>query len=444
MRMMNSRPTKKPDAQRGPFKGLRSFIARIFASKAFLGVLSLMVAVLTWSVLVASDGTLTRQRTFSSVAVSVTGESSLKSRGYIVMDDITELVPSVKMTVEVSQQNYSRVSGTAYNPHFDLSQITGEGENELTIAYSSQLYGPVVSCEPSTVTVNVERYITRRVPVVLELVGEAPDGVYLDAYRTDPTMLSVSGPQSLVSSVARASAKLDLAALSADRMTDRMSLDIELQDASGAVIESDKLEVTNQTVITESIVAETELVPAKYVPLELDTLITGTPAEGYELGEVTAEQTELLVAAKQEILDAIVYLTTDQPLSIEGATGNVTGYVKLKRPSGIENTLPSEVAVTAVIQEQSIERTFRSVSVEIDGLSDELKATLSRGRMTVQLTGGYSFIKGLTTDDLRLYVDVSDLGEGTHVVPVQIRIDNAQEFACALSAPEISVTLKAK
>lgn len=444
MRMMNSRPTKKPDAQRGPFKGLRSFIARIFASKAFLGVLSLMVAVLTWSVLVASDGTLTRQRTFSSVAVSVTGESSLKSRGYIVMDDITELVPSVKMTVEVSQQNYSRVSGTAYNPHFDLSQITGEGENELTIAYSSQLYGPVVSCEPSTVTVNVERYITRRVPVVLELVGEAPDGVYLDAYRTDPTMLSVSGPQSLVSSVARASAKLDLAALSADRMTDRMSLDIELQDASGAVIESDKLEVTNQTVITESIVAETELVPAKYVPLELDTLITGTPAEGYELGEVTAEQTELLVAAKQEILDAIVYLTTDQPLSIEGATGNVTGYVKLKRPSGIENTLPSEVAVTAVIQEQSIERTFRSVSVEIDGLSDELKATLSRDRMTVQLTGGYSFIKGLTTDDLRLYVDVSDLGEGTHVVPVQIRIDNAQEFACALSAPEISVTLKAK
>lgn len=444
MRMMNSRPTKKPDAQRGPFKGLRSFIARIFASKAFLGVLSLMVAVLTWSVLVASDGTLTRQRTFSSVAVSVTGESSLKSRGYIVMDDITELVPSVKMTVEVSQQNYSRVSGTAYNPHFDLSQITGEGENELTIAYSSQLYGPVVSCEPSTVTVNVERYITRRVPVVLELVGEAPDGVYLDAYRTDPTMLSVSGPQSLVSSVARASAKLDLAALSADRMTDRMSLDIELQDASGAVIESDKLEVTNQTVITESIVAETELVPAKYVPLELDTLITGTPAEGYELGEVTAEQTELLVAAKQEILDAIVYLTTDQPLSIEGATGNVTGYVKLKRPSGIENTLPSEVAVTAVIQEQSIERTFRSVPVEIDGLSDELKATLSRDRMTVQLTGGYSFIKGLTTDDLRLYVDVSDLGEGTHVVPVQIRIDNAQEFACALSAPEISVTLKAK
>lgn len=444
MRMMNSRPTKKPDAQRGPFKGLRSFIARIFASKAFLGVLSLMVAVLTWSVLVASDGTLTRQRTFSSVAVSVTGESSLKSRGYIVMDDITELVPSVKMTVEVSQQNYSRVSGTAYNPHFDLSQITGEGENELTIAYSSQLYGPVVSCEPSTVTVNVERYITRRVPVVLELVGEAPDGVYLDAYRTDPTMLSVSGPQSLVSSVARASAKLDLAALSADRMTDRMSLDIELQDASGAVIESDKLEVTNQTVITESIVAETELVPAKYVPLELDTLIAGTPAEGYELGEVTAEQTELLVAAKQEILDAIVYLTTDQPLSIEGATGNVTGYVKLKRPSGIENTLPSEVAVTAVIQEQSIERTFRSVSVEIDGLSDELKATLSRDRMTVQLTGGYSFIKGLTTDDLRLYVDVSDLGEGTHVVPVQIRIDNAQEFACALSAPEISVTLKAK
>ena len=62
-------------------------------------------------------------------------QAALKSRGYIVMDDILEKVPAVKMTVEVTQANYNRVSGTAYNPHFDLSQITGEGENELSVTY---------------------------------------------------------------------------------------------------------------------------------------------------------------------------------------------------------------------------------------------------------------------------------------------------------------------
>ena len=124
----------------------RRMIAGVAASKPFLITVSALAAVVCWSALVASDGTLTRQKTFANVAVTVTGEAALKSRGYIVMDDILEKVPAVKMTVEVTQANYNRVSGTAYNPHFDLSQITGEGENELSVTYySSQLYGPVVN-----------------------------------------------------------------------------------------------------------------------------------------------------------------------------------------------------------------------------------------------------------------------------------------------------------
>ncbi|MFR2149877.1 MAG: CdaR family protein [Christensenellales bacterium] len=110
---------------------------------------------------------------------------------------------------------------------------------------------------------NVERYITRRVPVVIEMTGAMPEGMYLDSYKTDPTTLSVSGPQSLVASVARVVARLDQSDLSALRMTDRTALSIELQDSEGNAIESDKLEITNQSVITNSVVVETELVPMK-------------------------------------------------------------------------------------------------------------------------------------------------------------------------------------
>ena len=71
--MMNSRPTKKPDAPRGPFRELRRAISRVIGSRAFLVALSLLTAVVFWSILVASDGTLTRQKTFQNVSVSVTG-----------------------------------------------------------------------------------------------------------------------------------------------------------------------------------------------------------------------------------------------------------------------------------------------------------------------------------------------------------------------------------
>lgn len=441
--MMNSRPTKKPDAPRGPFRELRRAISRILGSRAFLMALSLLTAVVFWSILVASDGTLTREKTFQNVAVSVTGESTLKSRGYIVMDDLDSLISGVKLTVEVTQSNYSRVSGTSYNPHIDLTQVTGEGENVLNVAFSSQLYGPVVSCEPSSVRVNVERYITRRVPVVLETSGGLP-GYYLDSAKTDPTMLSVSGPQSLVSQVARAVASIDVSLLSGERRSDRNSVQIRLQDAAGNTVESDLIEITNQTVLTDTVVVETELVPMREVPLEVESLVTGEPAEGYELLEVTVSQESLLIAAADEVLDAITVLTTDQPLSIEGATQDVTGTVRLRRPTGIENTVPYDVTVTARIGEMTAQRTLRQVQVEVDGLDDSLRVSLSREKQTVQLTGPYTFINGLSQSDVRLFVDVNGLGEGTHVVPVQISIDNAPEFACALSSPEITVTIRAR
>ena len=444
--MMNGRPTRNHrESERGPLWGLRGRLSRVMGSKVFLMLASVLVAVLFWGTLVASDGTLTRQKTFPSVAVSVTGEAALQSRGFIVMDDISELIPAVRMTVEVAQSNYDRVTGGSYNPHIDLSQVVGEGENELTVAYTSQLYGPVVSCEPSSVTVNVERYMTRRVPVVLEAVGQTPQGVYLNATRTDPTMLSVSGPQSIVSTVTRAVARLDLSQLSAERMDDRTALVVELQSAGGEAVVSDKLQITNQTVITDTVVAETELVPAKWVPLDLPAFVTGEPAEGYELVGVSAEEEQILVAAEKNVLNAIDVLTTDQPLDISGASGNVTGYVRLRRVSGITNTLPTELSITAQIAEKTAERTFRSVNVEIDGLDESAyRATLSSARITAQFTGGYAFIRNLSSDDVRLYVDVSDLEEGKHSVPVQVRVDNAEEFACALSSPELTVTIKAR
>lgn len=444
--MMNSRPTKKPEAPRGPFKGLRSWLLGVMASKGFLMLVSFLVAVLAWGALVASDGTLTRQKVFSNVPVSVTGESTLKSRGYIVMDDLNELISGVRLTVEVAQSNYSRVTGASYNPHFDLSKIAGMGENELKVSFSSQLYGPVIDCEPESITVNVDRYMTRRVPVVLELTGELPEGVYLDTHRTDPAMLSVSGPQTLVTKVARACAQLDLAALSAERMSDRTALKIRLQDTAGNPIVSEKIEVTNQTVITDAVVVETELVPAKYVPLLADDFVIGEPAEGYELLGIECAQSELMVAAKKDVLDAIEFLTTESPIDISAATDDVSGYVRLKRPSGLENMLPADVAVTARIGEKTIDRTLRAVDVQIDGLDKEMKAGLSTDKVTLQLTGPFGYLKELTRDDLHLFVDVGGLEPGEYLLPVQVYLNNAEELqeqlTCALSEPEITVTIE--
>ena len=71
-------------------------------------------------------------------------------------------------------------------------------------------------------------------------------------------------------------------------------------------------------------------------------------------------------------------------------------------------------------------------------------ASLSAASTTAQLTGGYTFINALDASSVHLFVDVSGLEEGVYTLPVQIHIDNAPEFTCALSSPEVTVTLQAK
>lgn len=443
--MMNSRPTKRPD-RRGPFKHLRKKADSIIRSNWFLLAVSLAAAVITWSVLVANDGTLTREKKFENVSVAVTGESALKTRGFIVMDDLESLLSDVDMTVEVTQSNYSRAASASYNPHVDLTDVLGVGENELPISFSSQIYGPVTECSPASITVNVERYITRRVPVVLIYSGTVCEGIYLDSARTDPTSLTVSGPQSIVSTIARVVARFDLSMLSSERMSDRIVVPIELQSTAGEVIISDKVQVTNQSVMTDSVIMEAELLPVKAVPLAMENFVIGEPAKGYELYGIQASQTHLSIAAKQEVLDAIDQFTTDSPLDITGATGDVAGTVRIKRPAGIENSVPYDVNVTAKIRETTVERTFRSVPVELIGVDDAVQAKAMRTSVTVQLSGAYTFINALEKDDIRLFADLNGLGEGEHAVPVQIQIDNAETFSCALSDPQITVkvTLRAE
>ncbi len=440
--MDDKRPRKHP--ARGPFASIRRFLDSLFGNKIFLRVFSVLFAITVWCFFVAADGTLTRQKTFAHIPVSVTGESALLSRGYVVTSKFAEVIPYVDFVTEVTQANYERASASAYNPHLELSQVTGEGENELTVVFTSQIYGQVVSCNPASVKVQVERYITRRVPVVVMPEGQMEEELYLLSYEADPATLVVSGPQSVVSRVARIAVRLNLSQLSAERMSDRMSLGFELQDADGQAVVSDRVNVTNQSVVQSAVMVDVVLVPQKQVAIDEDGLVTGEPAEGYELSDAWAAEEHLTVAADREVLDALEVISVEEPLDITGEKGTVRGIVRLKTPAGIRNRIPSQMAVTAVLQEKTLERTFRSVPITAEGATDERQVTLSPNRTAALLSGAYGFISGLGTDDIQLYVDVSDLEEGRHTVPVRVRIDNASDFSCALGATEVTVTIREK
>ena len=101
-----------------------------------LKVLSLVLAVALWAGLISQDPTLTREKTFSDVTISVNGADTLKRNGFIMVSDLSDQLSAV-MTVDVPQTQYSNAVPANYNPRIDLSRIRSAGTITVPVNTSS-------------------------------------------------------------------------------------------------------------------------------------------------------------------------------------------------------------------------------------------------------------------------------------------------------------------
>ena len=124
---------------------------------------------------------------------------TLRRNGFIIVSGL-ESLPTVRFRADVPQKVYNIASASNYNLRIDLARIHDTGEQTLNIiSTTTNTYGTVTEMSVSTVTVQVEEYISRsRIPVRLSTTGNPPDGFYAAGASVDPSYVTVSGPRSLV------------------------------------------------------------------------------------------------------------------------------------------------------------------------------------------------------------------------------------------------------
>ena len=70
--------------------GKKMFILlrHIVLHNGWVKLLALLISLILWAGLISQDETLTRDKTFQNVSVSVTGNETLRNNGYIVVSDL--------------------------------------------------------------------------------------------------------------------------------------------------------------------------------------------------------------------------------------------------------------------------------------------------------------------------------------------------------------------
>lgn len=436
---------KQPSSRMGL---LGTFVLHLFRHHWGYKVLALVLAVVLWAALITQDPTLTREKTFNDVAVTVSGTDTMKRNGFIVVSDLNELLQNVTVKAAVPQRRYEDAPVSAYSVRLDLTRINAAGVHEIRIQSSSSTsYGSVTEITPSTIPVEVEEYITRyRIPVSFTLSGSVKEGWYADSPAISPTYVAISGPKSLVESISRAAVALDLSELPASEEMIRSAVPFTLIDRTGNAVVSDLLSVTSEGVLLDSVIVEQRAYPTQVMPLSADGLITGTPAAGYEIKSVSFSPTSITAAGPAENLNALDSLFASTSVDVTGANSSMLRVLNIRKPAELLSLSPGSVTVQVEIGPVIREKTFVGLKINVDGCDAGLKCSQSLATINVTVKGPQLWINSLRSSMFRVACDLTRLEEGTWEVPLTcvLSTDTMEDFNITPSAEKITVTLKAR
>ena len=114
-------------------KQILKAIKHVLFHNGWVKLIALLISLVLWAGLISQDDSLTRDKTWQNVSVSITGEETMKRNGYIVVDFLEEALSGVSATAAVPQKQYDTAEASAYNLRVDLSKINGIGTQELKI-----------------------------------------------------------------------------------------------------------------------------------------------------------------------------------------------------------------------------------------------------------------------------------------------------------------------
>jgi YbbR domain-containing protein len=291
-----------------------------------------------------------------------------------------------------------------------------------------------VSQNPEQVTVILDSIVSQSFPVDLVVTGNPPIGYQAQTPIFNPTVVRVTGAESLVSKVKQARIALDIT-----NANQSITRDIPpvLLDAEGRVVNG--LTLTPESVtVTQPIVL---LGGYRYVIVRAVTV--GQVSTGYRVTNIFVTPIGVVVfSSDPELVNNLPGYVETQPVDLTGKEDDFEILVDLNLPAGISVVGDSKVLVQVSIA--TVESSLAiSLPVEVIGLSPGLAASVNPAVVNVILSGPVPVLNTLGPTDVRVVVDLTGFDVGTYQFTPQVNIlpDRVTLSSILPSAVEMTITI---
>jgi YbbR domain-containing protein len=326
-----------------------------------------------------------------------------------------------------------RIDSSSFHAFVDLAGVVPTGE-PTSVDVSVEAINKsiqVLDYEPKKIIITIDQKGTKTVPVRVEL-GPIPSGLDVGDPVVDTESVTVTGPQSIVQDVTEAQAPLtiDASGIDIDQQVSLVAIDdkgTELGVDSRVEIDPPRVHVQVQ-VFTDR--------RSKALPVSPN--VVGTPAAGFEVASVEVNPPVVSVQGDANDLAPLDRADT-QPISISGASSEVTQDVGFALPAGVQALGASSVRVTVRLRPVIATRTFEAGLVVV-GANPDLDYALSTDRVLVTIGGSSAELDRLSGSNVVLNLDVSGLDPGTHDITATANLTTGLTLISASPNP-IKVTV---
>lgn len=408
-------------------------------------LIALVVSMALWGYVLMSENPA-REKRVDGVRVSFEAgsEADLAARNLVVRGDISEIIPSVSVTVETTLNDLQRFNNVRdgsdiVNATISLRNVNHAGEYTLDIVATSTI-GSVISVSPATVVLDIDELVSRMIPINYTFSGELPEGYWMDAPVLSNPTVNIRGAKG---DIQRAEEAVCVIPLDNCRESINRSFELELYDADNKPIDD-----SASIGLLPSVIVSMTVLPCTDIIIEPDIIGHDLLHDIYEVSDVTVYPEALTVACTPQELEEFRDSIITTPSINVGNYREAGIYSFTVSLAGLpeDTVLLSEnnFTVTVEIREKIETQTFESVPVTIvDENNGDFSYEYDTLFCDIVFSGNASIIRMLRKKNITLSLSVFGLAVGEHeITPEFVLSDTSMMLGLKLvSLTPVKVTV---
>ncbi len=402
-------------------------------NKVVAMLVSLLIAFGLW-VYVITTVSPGSEETYYNVPVALQNESVLTERGLMItsLND-----PSLTLRLSGNRTDLTKLNSANITVVSDLSKIYQAGKHKLSydISYPGDVPDnaiTVLSHEPDTVTLVVEKRISKAVEVQIQYSGSVASGFICDKENIvlDYDKVTVTGPKSVVDRIDRAQVKVELAG---KRESINDVFTYVLCDAEGEAVESELLETD-----VEQLQLSLKIQRVKEVDLQL-TVVDGGGAT-QQTSQITVTPEKIRISGSDNLLASIDSITLGT-VNLGELPEDTELTFPIVLPEGITNETGVNEAKVSIQFPDLLTKTFTVTALEAINVPDGMEAELITQQLEISLRGPKALVSSLRTGDVKVTVDFAGAQPGMSTMKPTVVLPEEYQDVGAVGQYSVSVTL---